>query len=54
MWRMVHRSDAEGQPTHCTEPVRWRGRYRLASGKWVAVWSCDGHLEGMIEPLPWP
>jgi len=42
------------RPTHCEEPVRWRGRHRLIGGKWVAVWSCDGHLEGVIEPYPWP
>jgi hypothetical protein len=46
-WRMVHRSDAEGQATHCPEPVVWVGDHRLKGGKRIRVWSCDGHVEGV-------
>jgi hypothetical protein len=52
-WRLV--TDFAGRPDHCTEPVIWTGRHRLSgrNGKMLRVWSCEGHVEGAIEPLPW-
>jgi hypothetical protein len=50
-WRMVHDREGSGRPTFCEEPV---GNTRLVGGKQIRVWSCEGHLEGVIEPYPWP
>jgi hypothetical protein len=38
-----------GHPLHCPEPVRWCGRFRTDERKVFAVWSCDGHREGLEE-----
>jgi len=35
-----------GQAGHCMEPATWRGRWKFRTG-WAAVWSCDGHAEGL-------
>ncbi len=52
-WRFVIKP-GEGQPMHCPAPVTHKGRFKLRGGRWVAVWSCEGHLFGVIEPLPLP
>jgi hypothetical protein len=51
---MVHNADGTGRPDHCSEPVVWAGDHRLASGKKIRVWSCDGHREAVTEAEPWP
>jgi hypothetical protein len=53
-WRMVHDGEGSGRPTFCEEPVIVTGFTRLATGKRIPVWSCDGHLEGVEEPRPEP
>jgi hypothetical protein len=42
-----------GVPTFCLEPVTVVGSTRLAGGKRIRVWACEGHREGVSEPLPW-
>jgi len=32
-----------GQPTHCHEPVAWRGRFRTKGEDVYGVEACDGH-----------
>ena len=46
-WRMVYEPDGSGRPTHCPEPVEWRGRYRNRQG-WHVVDSCDGHADDKL------
>lgn len=53
-WRMVHDGEGSGRPTFYEEPVVWVGNHHLVGGKQVRVWSCDGHVEGVIEPVPGP
>ena len=47
-WRYVYEPDGSGRPTHCPEPVEWRGRYRTRKGKWFVVDSCDRHAGGEL------
>jgi hypothetical protein len=51
---MVHDGEGSGRPTFYEEPVVWVGNHHLVGGKQVRVWSCDGHVEGVIEPVPGP
>ena len=53
-WRMVYDGEGSGRRTHCSEPVVWVGNNRLAGGRRIRVWSCEGHVEGVIEPYSWP
>lgn len=46
-WRMVYDGEGSGRPMHCPEPVVWVGNHRLAGGRQIRVWSCDGHREGV-------
>ena len=48
-WRLVYDGEGSGRPTSCPEPVVWVGRFKLLgrNGKWIPVWSCDGHREGV-------
>lgn len=50
-WRMIDDGEGSGRP-FCTEPVIWKGRTKLSGehGKWIPVWSCDGHREGVEQP----
>lgn len=50
-WRMVYDAEGSGRPTFCTEPVIWQGRYKLAGkdGRWIQVWSCELHREGVQQ-----
>jgi len=45
-WRMVT-TDRQGMPTHCPEPVEWRGRFKNRQG-WHVVDSCDGHVDDKL------
>jgi hypothetical protein len=47
-FRLVKRSDAEGQPMHCPEPVAWQGTFRSLGGARYRVDSCEGHA-GPLE-----
>jgi len=53
---MVYDDEGSGRPTFCPEPVAWQGRFRLAgaNGKWMKVWSCELHVEGVeqVKRLP--
>jgi len=46
---MVHEIAGVGRPTFCEEPVVWVGNTRLAGGKQIRVWSCEGHREGVEQ-----
>ena len=49
-WRMVRTN--VGHPSHCQEPVGWRGRYVNPKGKRWTVWSCEWRLEELEEVRP--
>jgi hypothetical protein len=49
-WRLVYEQGDAGRPEHCPEPVVVTGRHRMASGKRISVWSCEGHREGLEDP----
>jgi len=51
-WRFISSPDGTGRPDFCPEPVEWAGSHRLKGGRRIPVWSCEGHREGVIEPLP--
>jgi hypothetical protein len=40
-------SKGEAGPTHCMEPVAWRGSWRAPNGRRYRVEACEGH-----RPLP--
>ncbi len=45
-WQMVY--SRQMQATHCTETVRWTGRWRSPKGdRWWRVWACDDHFDGL-------
>jgi len=37
----------EAGPTHCPEPVAWRGSWRAPNGRRYRIEACEGH-----RPLP--
>ena len=45
-FRMVAHHGEAG-PTHCSEPVAWRGSWRAPNGRRYRVEACEGH-----RPLP--
>ena len=48
---MVYDAEGSGRPTFCPEPVVLQGRYKLSGehGKWIPVWSCELHREGVEQ-----
>ena len=44
-FRMVNDPEPRrrGQPTHCDEPVVWRGRFRTKRKDIYRVEACEGH-----------
>jgi hypothetical protein len=36
-------SQGEAGPTHCPEPVAWRGSWRAPNGRRYRVEACEGH-----------
>jgi len=48
---MIYDAEGSGRPTFCTEPVIWQGRYKLSGehSKWIPVWSCETHREGVQQ-----
>jgi hypothetical protein len=35
--------DGEAGPTHCPDPVAWRGHWRASNGHRYQVEACEGH-----------
>lgn len=50
-FRMVTDPDParRGQPTHCGEPVVWRGRFRTPGEKTYGVDACEGHGDDLTH-----
>jgi hypothetical protein len=44
--------DGQAGPTHCPEPVRWRGRFRGGDGVVYRVDACDGHRGPLEDARP--
>jgi hypothetical protein len=42
-FRMVTRHGGGAGPTHCPEPVVWRGSWRAPKGRGYRIEACDGH-----------
>ena len=51
---MVHEPLSHDHPAICPNEPTWKGRYRLAGRQpvWIPIVSCDGHLEGVVDPRP--
>jgi hypothetical protein len=41
-FRLVAHSGSAG-PTHCPEPVAWRGLWRAPNGRRYRIEACEGH-----------
>jgi hypothetical protein len=50
-FRMVTDPDPRrhGQPTHCDEPVVWRGRFRARGEKVYRVDACEDHRDELTH-----
>ena len=42
-FRMVTRHGGGAGPTHCPEPVAWRGSWRASNGRRYRIEACEGH-----------
>jgi hypothetical protein len=42
-FRMVTRHGGGAGPTHCPEPVAWRGSWRAPNGRRYRIEACEGH-----------
>jgi hypothetical protein len=42
-FRMVTRYGGGAGPTHCAEPVTWRGSWRAPNGRRYRIEACEGH-----------
>ena len=42
-FRMVTRHGGGAGPTHCPEPVVWRGSWRAPKGRRYRIEACEGH-----------
>jgi hypothetical protein len=42
-------SASEAGPTHCPEPVAWRGSWRAPNGRRYRVEACKGHQPASAE-----
>ena len=38
-----------GGPTHCPEPVAWRGSWRAPNGRRYRIDACEGHRPDPVE-----
>jgi hypothetical protein len=48
-YRMVPGAGGKhGQPSHCGEPVAWRGRFVTPLGQVHRVWSCARHCGNLV------
>lgn len=50
-FRLVEDDGRRGQPTHCENPVVWRGTFKANDGKSYGVDSCDGHAHDLHKPI---
>ncbi|HET6811913.1 MAG TPA: hypothetical protein VFH50_12970 [Acidimicrobiales bacterium] len=48
-FRMVARDGGKGPPTHCTEPVALRGRFRDGAGRTHRAEACEGHADALTH-----
>jgi hypothetical protein len=44
---VAHRGEAG--PSHCPEPVAWRGSWRAPNGRRYRIEACEGHRPAAIE-----
>lgn len=53
-FRLVQDDDRVGQPTHCPNPVEWRGNFLPVNqtGRGYTVDSCDGHMHDLTKAQP--
>jgi hypothetical protein len=42
-------SQGEAGPTHCPEPVAWRGSWRAPNGRRYRIEACEGHRPAPAE-----
>jgi hypothetical protein len=42
-FRMVTRQGGGAGPTHCPQPVVWRGSWRAPNGRRYRIEACEGH-----------
>jgi hypothetical protein len=48
-FRMVTRQRGGAGPTHCPEPVAWRGSWRARNGRRYRIEACEGHRPAADE-----
>jgi hypothetical protein len=48
-FRMVTRLRGGAGPTHCPEPVAWRGSWRAPNGRRYRIEACEGHRPASDE-----
>jgi hypothetical protein len=48
-FRLVSKSETEGQPIHCPEPPVWHGMHVARDGRRYRVEACQQHRGGLVD-----